>query len=212
MTAERKLNCWEFNNCGREPGGNNIEKYGPCPAALDKRLDGYNSGTNAGRACWAVAGTLCGGAPKGLIALKLRDCMKCEFHHTVIKEENLGKRPNDSVSELLTKIRAEEIKTQHNEPSIFMHAFAKAKKAVQEEERVESLYISALIAFTSFCPNISMLQASKRLCKDDLVDELWVIDAIADDKRQRATKLFLKTVFKGISLQFSTYFNPFLHK
>ncbi len=83
---------------------------------------------------------------------------------------------------------------------------------VEENEEVESLYISMLIGYTSFCPNITMLQSSKRLCKDDMVDELWVIDAIADDKRWRATKLLARTLFRAISFQVRNYFNPLIKK
>ncbi len=208
MITRTKLNCWEFTKCGREPGGNSVDTYGPCPAAIEQRVDGFNGGKNAGRVCWAIAGTLCGGAPKGLFALKLKDCMQCDFHRLVLKEEGV----QESAADILQKIRYEEKKKQQQEPSLFQHAYAKAQRAVQDDSRVESLYISLLVGFTSFCPNISMLQASKRLCKDDLVDELWVIDAIADDKRRRATKLFFKTVFRGISHQISGYFSPLLHK
>lgn len=210
MTTGIKLNCWEYTKCGREAGGHKVDVYGPCPAAVDERIDGFNGGKNAGRACWAIAGTMCGGAPKGLIALKLRDCMQCEFHRQVIKEEH--KQKEESVADILDQLRYEEKKKTHTEPSLLRHAYEKALKAVADDSRVESLYISLLVGFTSFCPNISMLQASKRLCKDDLVDELWVIDSIADDKRRRATKVFVKTVFRGISHQVSGYFDPLLSK
>lgn len=206
MTAETSINCWEYFECGREPGGRSVDKYGHCPAAVDERLDGFNGGKNAGRACWAVAGTMCGGKPQGLFALKIKDCMQCDFHHLVLKEEG----PHVSAADFLQKIKREERKGRYHEPGLIQHAFEKAKKAVHEDSQVESLYISLLIGFASFCPNISMLQASKRLCKDDLVDELWAIDAIAPDKRQRATKVFLKTVFKGVSLQFKNYIGPLL--
>lgn len=208
MSTGTKLNCWEFKECGREPGGHSVDTYGPCPAAIEQRIDGFNGGKNAGRACWAIAGTMCGGAPKGLFALKLKDCMQCDFQRVVLQEENI----HESVADTLQKLRHEEKQKQHREPSLFQYAYEKAKKAVHEDSQVESLYISLLVGFTSFCPNISMLQASKRLCKDDLVDELWVIDAIADDKRRRASKLFFKTVFRALSHQVSGYFSPLLHK
>jgi len=210
MTTKTKQNCWEHTNCGRQPGGSKVDELGPCPAAIEQRLDGFNGGINAGRACWAIAGTMCGGAPKGLIALKLKDCMQCDFHRLVIEEEG---KTEESTSDIIQKIRSEEKKQRpHREPSLFEHAFEKAKKAVEDDSRVESLYISLLIGITSFCPNISMLQASKRLCKDDLIDELWVIDAIAEDKRRKATRVFVKTVFRGISHQVSGYFGPVIEK
>ena len=73
-----KKNCWEFKCCGN---GEN------CPAYTEKRLDGNNSGKNAGRACWVVAGTLCGGDVQGVFAVKMADCKKCEFYKLVINEE-----------------------------------------------------------------------------------------------------------------------------
>jgi len=32
---ERKVNCWEFKKCEREPGGNRVDEEGECPAPMD---------------------------------------------------------------------------------------------------------------------------------------------------------------------------------
>jgi len=80
-------NCWEAKNCGRQPGGLKAAELGICPAAIDPRANGINSGKNAGRACWAVTGTLCGGTVQGSFAAKLANCMACEFYKAVQKEE-----------------------------------------------------------------------------------------------------------------------------
>ncbi|MFC1692903.1 two-CW domain-containing protein [Candidatus Latescibacterota bacterium] len=53
-------NCWEFMNCGRQPDGKNEQELGVCPAPQDTSFDVLNRGKNAGRICWAVAGTFCG--------------------------------------------------------------------------------------------------------------------------------------------------------
>lgn len=82
-----KLNCWEHMKCGREPGGVNVNKLGVCPASIEQRADGLNCGKNAGRVCWATAGTLCDGKIQGTFARKLSSCMKCEFFQLVIGEE-----------------------------------------------------------------------------------------------------------------------------
>jgi broad specificity polyphosphatase/5'/3'-nucleotidase SurE len=82
-----KQNCWEVKKCGREPGGPKTAEFGVCPAATNKDLTGINSGKNAGRACWVLAGTLCGGAVQGTFATKLSNCMKCEFYQQVADEE-----------------------------------------------------------------------------------------------------------------------------
>ena len=55
---ERK-NCWQVKVCGRQPGGDNVEAIGACPAAVPNEFDGVNQGERAGRFCWAVVGTLC---------------------------------------------------------------------------------------------------------------------------------------------------------
>lgn len=81
-----KLNCWEVKRCGREPGGKRPE-LGVCPAAEEARLDGVHKGRNAGRACWVVAGTLCGGKVQGTFAKKSESCDMCDFFHFVKEEE-----------------------------------------------------------------------------------------------------------------------------
>jgi hypothetical protein len=82
-----KSNCWEYKKCGREPGGENAEKMGVCPAATNKRLDGIHRGKNAGRVCWIVAGTMCGGDVQGTFANKYKDCRECDFYQRVREEE-----------------------------------------------------------------------------------------------------------------------------
>lgn len=82
-----KQNCWEFKQCGRQLGGTKVSELGLCPASTEKRLDGSNQGKNAGRTCWFVAGTLCGGKVQGTFAAKLANCMKCEFYQSVTQQE-----------------------------------------------------------------------------------------------------------------------------
>lgn len=57
-------NCWEYKNCG---------KTSTCPAHSE----------GAGRACWLVAGTMCGGAVQGTAAQKLGNCRNCDFYQKV---------------------------------------------------------------------------------------------------------------------------------
>jgi hypothetical protein len=82
-----KLNCWEFKRCGRQPGGAKAAELGVCPAATETRVNGLNDGKNAGRACWAVAGTLCGGTVQGAYAMKLANCLQCEFYQLVGEQQ-----------------------------------------------------------------------------------------------------------------------------
>lgn len=83
-----KQNCWEFKKCGREVGGLKATELGVCPAATATKLDGANSGKNGGRACWAIAGTLCGGNVQGSFAEKEGNCMSCEFYEIIREEED----------------------------------------------------------------------------------------------------------------------------
>jgi serine/threonine protein phosphatase PrpC len=82
-----KQNCWEFMQCGRQPGGENSRKHGICPAASDTTFNNFNQGINAGRACWLVAGTFCGGKVQGTFAEKQLSCKRCRFYQKVHAEE-----------------------------------------------------------------------------------------------------------------------------
>jgi len=83
MREKPHPNCWEFKDCGRQPGGNKVAQYGVCPATIETKLDGVNEGRNAGRACWVVAGTFCGGIVQGTYANKIGNCAKCDFYKSV---------------------------------------------------------------------------------------------------------------------------------
>lgn len=82
-----KINCWEYKKCGRAPGGKKAKEKGVCPASIDSSFDGINFGKNAGRFCWAVAGTCCGGAVQGTYAEKRDVCTSCDFYQLVQEEE-----------------------------------------------------------------------------------------------------------------------------
>jgi hypothetical protein len=84
---KRKLNCWEFKKCGREPGGSRVHELGICPATIETRAHGIHGGKNAGRVCWAVAGSMCGGKVQGTFAQKYGNCAKCDFFQKVKEEE-----------------------------------------------------------------------------------------------------------------------------
>ncbi len=98
-----KLNCWEYKKCGREPGGRNNGAKGTCPAATDTRLDGVHGGKNAGRACWALNGTLCEGQPNGDFARRFKSCHSCGFFKTVVKEEGADFVFTVKLQELLSR-------------------------------------------------------------------------------------------------------------
>jgi eukaryotic-like serine/threonine-protein kinase len=85
--GKKKQNCWEFMECGREPGGQKAESLGVCPAASDETFNGINEGDCGGRFCWAVGGTFCNGRPQGTFAEKRASCLTCEFYNKVCEEE-----------------------------------------------------------------------------------------------------------------------------
>ena len=82
-----KLNCWEFFECGREPGGTNVDRLGPCTTAIETDATGANHGRAAGRICWTVAGTFNEGVVTGVFAAEKPTCVLCEFHQLVAEEE-----------------------------------------------------------------------------------------------------------------------------
>lgn len=98
-----KKNCWEFKQCGREFGGINAKELGVCPAAIERKFDGIHCGHNAGRACWAITGTLCGNEIQGTFAKKLKSCVECDFYKAVKEEESNNFIPNNIFFELSEK-------------------------------------------------------------------------------------------------------------
>jgi hypothetical protein len=53
---QKKQNLWNHRKCDKELRRDNVVELGKCPAAIDTSFDGINSGTNAGKACWAETG------------------------------------------------------------------------------------------------------------------------------------------------------------
>ncbi|HEY3322421.1 MAG TPA: hypothetical protein VGP72_18305 [Planctomycetota bacterium] len=96
------LNCWQFKKCGRELGGIKSAELGVCAAAKDARVNGTNGGLNGGRACWVIAGTLCGGKVQGTYANKVGNCMVCNFYLQVRSEEGAAM---ESPGAILAKLR-----------------------------------------------------------------------------------------------------------
>ena len=82
-----KQNCWDFKKCGRIPGGAKAGELGVCPVSIYEALNGMHGGKNAGRSCWVIAGSLCGGKVQGTEAQKRSACWECDFLKHVKKEE-----------------------------------------------------------------------------------------------------------------------------
>ena len=66
-TKTGRVNCWDFYHCPRE-------RHMLCPAFTQ----------NAGRSCWSIAGTLCGGEVQGILAKRIGSCKKCDFYQQVL--------------------------------------------------------------------------------------------------------------------------------
>ena len=96
-----KLNCWEFKKCGRQLGGTHVHSLVICPATTEKKLDGVHGGSNAGRACWIVGGTLCNGEVQGKFVKKYDSCLECDFYKKVKREESSNFQPSASLFMLL---------------------------------------------------------------------------------------------------------------
>jgi hypothetical protein len=73
--------------CGRQPEGTKCRIWAYA-RGYDSELNGTHGGTNAGRACWVVAGSLCGGKIQGTYAKKLLNCWRCDFMNAVKREED----------------------------------------------------------------------------------------------------------------------------
>jgi len=88
--SESKINCWEFMGCGLHMNRDfkGAAEVALCPASLDHIRMGMHGGHNAGRACWLVSGTLCGGSRQETDVQKSAACISCDFYALVIDEEN----------------------------------------------------------------------------------------------------------------------------
>lgn len=82
-----KRNCWEVMKCGRESQQSDSDFSSACPVLKEDSLNGVHGGRGAGRACWVVKGTLCGGTVQGMFAEKLGRCVMCDFYKMVRSEE-----------------------------------------------------------------------------------------------------------------------------
>ncbi|MDD5134640.1 MAG: hypothetical protein PHP01_04455 [Phycisphaerae bacterium] len=82
-----KINCWEFFECGKEPGGAKTAETGVCPAAESTEHNGKNGGINGGRYCWKVPDTLCDTNTEGNKPERMLKCFSCRFFIRVQDEE-----------------------------------------------------------------------------------------------------------------------------
>lgn len=96
------LNCWNWKDCGRYPGGPKAKELGICPATECNESDGYLGGRGGGRGCIYLTGTLCGGKVQGSFAAKQANCMKCDFY-LALKDE-FGNKLNSTELKKYSKL------------------------------------------------------------------------------------------------------------
>lgn len=77
-----RLNCWEYFECGREPGGKNAETEDICPVTVKTEFNNSNQGKNAGRCCWAVSKN------ESDLGTQFSTCLSCPFFAAVQYEES----------------------------------------------------------------------------------------------------------------------------
>lgn len=87
LPTKKRQNCWEFWEYDLRKSLTESPTCRKCPAVVDMRLDGVHGGRNAGRACWVVPGTLCGGELHGEYQEKKKTCMSCDFFRSVRSHE-----------------------------------------------------------------------------------------------------------------------------
>ncbi|MBF0621450.1 MAG: hypothetical protein HQL54_05945 [Magnetococcales bacterium] len=90
-----KKNCWDFFECGRDIFSGHPK--GPvCNVSITTCHNGKNDGTNAGRYCWQMPGSICeesaikeagGREPRGGFSFKEERCRRCEFKELVKQEQ-----------------------------------------------------------------------------------------------------------------------------
>jgi len=84
-----KQNCWEYKECGREPGGYEVDRYGVCSASTSAESNGLNDGKNGGSICWAIAGSFINGKVTGKYAGDRFSCVNCDFFKSVSEEQGV---------------------------------------------------------------------------------------------------------------------------
>jgi len=82
-----KMNCWEFYECGREPGGHSVERRGACQAPMDEEHNGTNCGKNGGRYCWSVMSEASKREGKCCKRVGAGECCECLFYKLVKGQE-----------------------------------------------------------------------------------------------------------------------------
>ncbi|MBU0482161.1 MAG: hypothetical protein KKG47_13780 [Proteobacteria bacterium] len=98
----RKLNCWEYHQCGRGPGQVEVSGLAGCPVGSETSTNAMNEGTMGGRVCWAIGGSFCSGEKQGTFASKIINCQDCDFYKLVHEEQG---QYSESINSILGRMR-----------------------------------------------------------------------------------------------------------
>ena len=167
--ASKKLNCWEYMKCGREPEGKKAAELGICRAATDMAFEGLNGGRNGGRICWAISGTFCGGNVQGSFAEKKVSCTSCDFFKLVHSEERIEK----SGSQLMNIVSPDALT-----PFLDCMTFRKVKAAERFIKQGENGVDAYIIQSGSCIVNLEkggQLYSLAHLSKGDIVGEMAIL-------------------------------------
>ena len=100
---ERKINCWEFQKCGREPGGKNIDKYGVCFVPVSIEYNGINDAKNEGRFCWSLRESACENIMRKCRVNEIKECRRCTFYIFIQESDPLFSEDCSERDEYLSK-------------------------------------------------------------------------------------------------------------
>ncbi len=84
------INCWEYKQCRRHPGGYLSLQQGVCPASTEEEFNGVNHGINGGRICWAISGSFRESEPTCQILENIDNCIECDFFVKVNRCEGIS--------------------------------------------------------------------------------------------------------------------------
>ncbi len=82
--SDRKRNCWEANQCGKE-------NY--CVAGTSVKFDGLFGGRNGGRFCAFIDETLCKDGRPLTGEKKLIKCSECDFFDEILRDATMDHGP-----------------------------------------------------------------------------------------------------------------------
>jgi len=168
----KKLNCWEFNKCGRSLESAMGDVRSACPASVEVMLDGIHGGLCAGRACWIVADTLCKGKPMGKYADKRRKCMKCAFYREVRKQEGEGFM---DVSRIV----------RHADSGAPVLGLARDYPGALEADRIEIMFSDALVS------NLKTVKENCGYCEPRFAHMVADLGAVRAVKRMLKKQQFI---------------------